>query len=162
MRPLNPHNASTQPLQGCLEELQRGWMQRLPLARLSQAWPQLVGPSLACHSRPQALQGRVLTVAVDGIEWIPALNYSRHQLLGRLRAAGFAVTTLRLQRRARAPMAPLDQDVVQQSWRDHPSRVHGGKEPCGICAAPTPAGELSRWGRCAFCHRETLAPPPLA
>lgn len=162
MRLPNSHNRAAQPLQGCLEKLQQNWVQQRPLARLSQAWPQFAGASLAYHSRPQALQGRVLTVAVDGVEWLPALNYSRHQLLGRLRAAGFAVTTLRLQRRARVPVAPLDQHNIQQSWRDHPSRAHGGKEPCGICAAPTPSGELRRWGCCAFCHRETLPPPPVA
>ena len=157
-----PGRPSAQPLQGCLTDLQRGWVDQRPLARLSSIWPQLVGPSLASHSRPLTLQGRMLTVAVDGVEWIAALNYSRHQLLGRLRATGFVITTLRLQRRARQPMVSLDQEQVRQSWREHPSRVQQGMEPCGICAAPAPSGELRRWGRCAFCHRQSLSPPPIA
>ena len=130
------------------------------MARLSQQWSRWAGPSLAEHSRPLSLHGRTLTVAVDEPHWLQAVQYSRHQLLGRLQAAGFAVRELRLQQRAPQPLGGLDGRRQQQSWEQHPSRSRKGKKDvCQRCQTPAPQGELQRWGHCCFCQRESLAPP---
>lgn len=142
----------------CLQTVQQQWTG--PMARLGRQWSRWAGPSLAQHSRPLSLHGRTLTVAVDNPHWLQAVQYSRHQLLGRLQAAGFAVTALRLQQRAPRPLAGLDGRHQQQSWAQHPSRPQAGAGLCQRCNTPTPQGELQRWGHCCFCQRESLPPPP--
>lgn len=153
-----PRRAVPQALNHCMQTVQQQWTG--PIARLSRQWPRWVGPTLAVHCRPLSLHGHTLTVAVDQYHWLQAVQYSRHQLLGRLQAAGFAITELRLQQRAPQPLAGLDQRQQQQNWDQHPSRGREGKEACHRCGAPTPQGELQRWGHCCFCQRESL--PPLA
>ena len=147
-----------QTLGRCLETVQQRWSG--PMARLSQQWSRWAGPSLAEHSRPLSLRGRTLTVAVDDPHWLQAVQYSRHQLLGRLQAAGFAVTALTLQQRTPKPLAGLDWRHQQQSWDHHPSRAQPEMALCQRCSTPTPSGELQRWGHCCFCQRASLPPPP--
>lgn len=154
-----PQRPSPQPLGHCLQAVQQQqW--RGPIARLSQQWSRWAGPTLAEHSRPLNLHGRTLVVAVDEYHWLQAVQYSRHQLLGRLQAAGFAITELCLQQRAPQPLAGLDWRQQQQSWEQHPSRSQKGKDICQRCQTPTPQGELQRWGHCCFCQRQSLPPPP--
>ena len=150
--------AAPQPLGHCLDKVQQQWTR--PIAQLSQQWSRWAGPALAEHSRPVSLHGRALTVAVDGPHWLQAVQYSHHQLLGRLQAAGFAITELRLQQRSLQPMAVLDWHQQRQSWEQHPSRGLKGKDICPRCKTPAPQGELQRWGHCCFCQRESLLPPP--
>ena len=145
-------------LDHCLQTVQQQWTR--PLARLGRQWSRWAGPGLAAHSRPLNLHGRTLTVAVDELHWLQAVQYSRHQLLGRLQAAGFAITDLRLQQRAPQPLSGLDGRQQQQNWEQHPSRGRKGTTICHRCKIPTPQGELERWGHCCFCQRESLPPPP--
>ena len=145
-------------LDHCLQTVQQQWTG--PMARLSRQWSRWVGPDLAEHSRPLSLHGRHLTVAVDDPHWLQAVQYSHHQLLGRLQAAGFAVTALRVQQRAPQPLAGLDGQHQQRSWEHHPSRGQPETAICPRCHAPAPQGELQRWGHCCFCQRESLPPPP--
>lgn len=146
-----------QTLDRCLQTVQQQWTR--PMARLSRQWSRWAGPTLAEHSRPLSLHGRTLTVAVDEPHWLQAVQYSRHQLLGRLQAAGFAVTALRLQQRAPQPLAGLDWRQQQQTWEQHPSRGRTGTGICHRCNTLTPQGELQRWGHCCFCQRQSLPPP---
>ena len=153
-----PRRAMPQTLDHCLQTVQQQWTR--PLARLGRQWSRWAGPGLAAHSRPLNLHGRTLTVAVDELRWLQAVQYSRHQLLGRLQAAGFAITDLRLQQRAPQPLSGLDGRQQQQNWEQHPSRGRKGTTICHRCKIPTPQGELERWGHCCFCQRESLPPPP--
>jgi len=143
----------------CLQTMQQHWTG--PMARLSRQWSRWAGPTLAARCRPLSLHGRTLTVAVDQPHWLQAVQYSRHQLLGRLQAAGFAITELRLQQRSPRSPADLDQRQQQQSWDQHPSRGPMGNHICQRCHTPTPPRELQRWGHCCFCQRSSLPPPPL-
>ena len=159
-RILSPtRRAAPQTLDHCLQTVQQHWTR--PICRLSRQWSRWAGPTLAAHSRPLSLHGRTLTVAVAEPHWLQAVQYSRHQLLGRLQAAGFAITDLRLQQRPPQPLAGLDQQQQQQNWDQHPSRGQRGKAICPRCNTPTPQGELQRWGHCCFCQRESLPPPRL-
>jgi len=154
----SPRRPLPQPLSHGLQAVQQQWTG--PMARLSREWCRWVGTTMADHCRPFSLHGGTLMVAVDGAHWLQALQYSRHQLLGRLQAAGFAIRELRLQHRAPQPLATLDLKQQQGDWEQHPSYSNGEKQPCGRCGAPTPPRELQRWGHCCFCQRQSLPAPP--
>ncbi len=45
------------------------------LSRIMAAWSELVGEAVARHARPGRLRDHVLTVEVDGGEWVTQLRY---------------------------------------------------------------------------------------
>ncbi|MFQ6537567.1 MULTISPECIES: DUF721 domain-containing protein [Aphanothece] len=148
-------------LSRCLETLQQSWQSSGNLAALWQRWPQLAGPQLAPHCRPLRLAGSVLTVGAAPGPWLQALQYNRHQLLASLRAAGFAIRSIRFEQHH--PGAPVLQASLGEadSWARHPSRVDvHGMATCPCCHCPAPAGEMALWGHCSFCRRRDLNPPP--
>jgi predicted nucleic acid-binding Zn ribbon protein len=55
-------------------------------ARISEAWPQIVGAEAAGHSWPAALHGGTLEVAVDASAWAQHLQLRRPELLAALAA----------------------------------------------------------------------------
>lgn len=163
---LPPPPSPATPLGDCLERLQQHWQQGGHLAALWQAWPRLAGPQLAGHCWPLRVHGGVLTVGADPGPWLQALQYNRHQLLAALRAAGFSLRDLRIERAPQLRPAARDGDAVGEAWQCHPSRVDvHGMASCPCCGSPAPAGEMARWGMCSFCRRQQLADPlaePLA
>lgn len=147
-------------LAGCLESLRQHWQREGHLASLWQAWPSLAGPQLAPHCRPLRLQGRVLTVGAAPGPWLQALQYNRHQLLAAVRAAGFNLRDLRIERHHAAATGAPDSETEAQIWARHPSRVDvHGMAPCPRCGSPAPSGEMARWGHCSFCRQQQLAQP---
>jgi len=155
---LPPRRPAASPLASCLQELQRQWKQQGRLAALWQAWPAIAGPQLAPHCRPLQLQGDLLTVGAAPGPWLQALQYNRHQLLGALRGAGFALRDLRLRQDHPVTLPPPGSSLEQEVWALHPSRVDvHGLADCPACGRPAPAGEMARWGQCSFCRRQQLA-----
>ena len=145
--------APAQPLADCLETLKRSWRREGHLAPLWLAWPRIAGEPLASHCRPLRLQGGVLTVGAPPGPWLQALRYNRHQLLGALRGAGFAVRDLRLEQDYRTDPPPPGGQLEEEIWAVHPSRVDvHGLADCPRCRRPAPAGEMARWGCCSFCR----------
>ena len=139
----------------CLEVLSDDWRRDGGLAGLWQAWPRIVGSPLADHCRPLRLQGGVLWVGADHPSWLQALRFSRHQLLGALRAAGHPVRDLRIEQRESVRASPTAVDLTISDWESHPSRPRqSAMVTCPACRCPAPPGELERWGRCAFCQRQ--------
>jgi predicted nucleic acid-binding Zn ribbon protein len=155
---LPPPRPPATPLERCLDGLQQDWQRQGNLAALWQRWPQLAGPQLAPHCRPLRLQGSRLTVGAAPGPWLQALQYHRHQLLGALRAAGFALRDLRIEQHHQGPLATPGVEEEALVWAVHPSRadVHG-MASCPRCSCPAPAGEMARWGQCSFCRRRQLA-----
>jgi len=149
------------PLEGvasCLARLRGEWRREGNLAALWQAWPTLAGPQLAAHCRPLRLQGGCLSVGAAPGPWLQALQYNRHQLLGALRAGGFAVRELRIEQHHAAALPPPASSAAEQAWQHHPSRVDlHGMGHCPRCGSPAPAGEIKLWGHCSFCRRADLA-----
>lgn len=145
-------------LAGCLDQLQQAWLREDHLAALWQAWPRLAGAQLAPHCRPLSLQSGVLTVGAAPGPWLQALQYNRHQLLGALRGAGFAVREVRVrQHHDQAAPTPGSQEAAAV-WARHPSRSDGqAMASCPDCGRPAPAGEMAHWGHCSFCRRAVLA-----
>ena len=96
-------------------------------------------------------------------QWLQALRFSRHQLLAVLQSRGYRVQTLQfVQQDAPRRAEPFSQEL-QRSWEQHPCRDAAAGADCPRCQAPTPAGELRRWGCCALCLRQdssVFAPPP--
>ncbi len=145
-------------LAGCLDQLQQAWLREDHLAALWQAWPRLAGPQLAPHCRPLSLQAGVLSVGAAPGPWLQALQYNRHQLLGALRGAGFAVREVRV-RQHHGQVAPTPGSEEEAAvWARHPSRSDGqAMATCPDCGRPAPAGEMAHWGHCSFCRRAALA-----
>ncbi len=148
-------------LGACLERLRQDWTRQGNLAALWQAWPGIAGPQLAPHCRPLALQGGVLLVGAAHPQWLQALRYNRHQLLGALRGAGFTVRDLRFQQHHPATPAAPGAAEAEAVWAAHPCRadVHG-LATCPRCGRPAPAGEMARWGHCSLCQRALPSSPP--
>ena len=95
------------PIQGLgesLSGLQREWKDEGSLAGLWQAWPRIAGPQLAPHCRPLRLHGGRLVVGANHPQWLQALRFNKHQLLGALRGAGFAVKDLQFQQHQSTPL----------------------------------------------------------
>jgi predicted nucleic acid-binding Zn ribbon protein len=147
-------------LSTCLEDLQRQWQRDGHLAALWQAWPRLAGAQLAPHCRPLTLQGGVLTVGAAPGPWLQGLLYTRHQLLGALRGAGFPVKEVRVQQHFGQPLPSAAGELEADVWARHPSRidVHGLAD-CPACHRPAPTGEMALWGTCSFCRRSQLSEP---
>lgn len=142
----------------CLDNLQQDWQREGHLAALWQAWPRLVGAQLAAHCRPLMLQGGVLTVGAPPGPWLQGLLYTRHQLLGSLRGAGFSVREVRIQQHFVQPLPVAGGEAEADVWARHPSRidVHGLAD-CPSCQRPAPTGEMALWGTCSFCRRSELS-----
>ena len=150
--------ASASPLVSCLAQLQGEWRAAGNLAALWQAWPKIAGPQLAPHCRPLSLRSGRLAVGASHPQWLQALRYNKHQLLGALRGAGFSVRDLTIQ--LHYPEAPQTQGALSEAaiWAAHPSRVDvHGLGTCPPCGRPAPKGEMRRWGHCSFCQRHEPA-----
>lgn len=62
----------------------RGWTSRLREYRVVGKWERIVGDVIALHSRPAALRGKKLTVAVDSPAWMQQLTLLKPELLEKL------------------------------------------------------------------------------
>ncbi len=160
---LPPPPAPAEGLSACLAQLQDQWRQKGHLAALWQAWPRLAGAQLAPHCRPLSLVGGVLTVGAAPGPWLQGLLYTRHQLLGALRGAGFPVREVRVCQHHAVPL-PADAGRLEADvWARHPSRIDiHGLADCPACGRPAPTGEMALWGTCGFCRRATLSERSLA
>jgi predicted nucleic acid-binding Zn ribbon protein len=88
------------PLSDALREVGRelGMPEPDALARLLDAWPEVVGPALAGHARVRSIRDGVLTVAVDEPAWATELRYVADDLAQRVseRAGGAHVEEIRV------------------------------------------------------------------
>ncbi len=55
-------------------------------APIVSAWPELVGPTIARHSRALTIEEGRLVVVVDSPAWVAQLDYLAPQLLSRIQA----------------------------------------------------------------------------
>lgn len=93
----------------------RGWQRPAAEATVFGAWPKVVGPDIAEHSRPVKLEGGVLTVEAESTAWATQLRLLAGSLLRRIAAeVGHNVVT-RLH--VHGPAAP--------SWSRGPRRIRG-------------------------------------
>ena len=79
-------SADPQPLGEALEDViaERGWTKQVSVHLLLGRWPELVGDTVAEHSRPEGFHERVLTVRTDSTAWATNLRLLAPAILARL------------------------------------------------------------------------------
>jgi len=65
-----------------------GWAEEVRSVGLLARWAEIVGPAIAAHTRPLALEGTTLVVAVDDPAWASQLRWLEEDLLAQLAEAG--------------------------------------------------------------------------
>jgi predicted nucleic acid-binding Zn ribbon protein len=65
-----------------------GWAERTEAVGALARWEEIVGPAIAAHARPVALDGGTLTVAVDDPAWASQLKWLERSLIDQLAAGG--------------------------------------------------------------------------
>jgi len=82
----------------------RGWRQRVAVGAVFGDWPQIVGPQLATHTRPDGFDNGELTVTADSDAWAAQVRLMAPQLIRRLAEELGHGTVTRI--RVRGPSAP--------------------------------------------------------
>jgi predicted nucleic acid-binding Zn ribbon protein len=85
----------------------RGWRQRVAVGAVFGDWPQIVGPQLATHTRPDGFENGELTVTADSDAWAAQVRLMAPQLVKRLAEELGHGTVTRI--RVRGPSAPTRQ-----------------------------------------------------
>jgi len=103
---MRPRREDPQPLNAALGGLlsARGWRQQAAMGAVFGNWPEIVGPELAAHTKPESFNDGQLTVLADSDAWATQLRLLAPQLLKRLGQELGAGTVRRL--RVRGPAAP--------------------------------------------------------
>ncbi len=149
-----------------------------PLARVTAAWPDVVGVESARNSQPLRIDGGTLVVATRSSAWSEQLSFLAERILASLRAdfglnevqrlrfrVGRLVVRTRarvirgaISRAARPASAPLHESADSESaftrFRTGVGRVRRAKEEsgwnqCGRCASLVPPGERAICAPCA-------------
>jgi predicted nucleic acid-binding Zn ribbon protein len=90
-----PRRDDPQPLGAALGGLlsARGWRDRAAVGSVFGNWPQIVGPQLAAHAKPEAFDGGQLTVLADSDAWAAQVRLLAPQILKRLAEEGAGTVT---------------------------------------------------------------------
>lgn len=154
---------------------QESWSDRRLFQQLLACWGEVVGATVADHTRPIGFQRQVLQVATASAVWAQNLAFERHRILDKLNAR----LTLNLTD-IRFSTAHWQTEFQQNSvenfsetvilWREHPSRIQAAprltaRSPVqpGI---PSPQTAFRNWARtvrlqsqhlplCPVCHAPT-------
>ncbi len=81
-----PRRDDPQPLTAALGGLlsARGWRQQAAIGAVFGGWPEIVGPQLAAHTRPESFDEGELTITADSDAWAAQVRLLAPQLLRRL------------------------------------------------------------------------------
>jgi predicted nucleic acid-binding Zn ribbon protein len=81
-----PRRDDPQPFTAALGGLLsvRGWREKAAVGAVFGHWPDIVGPELALHTKPEAFDSGELTVSADSPAWATQLRLMAPQLLKRL------------------------------------------------------------------------------
>jgi predicted nucleic acid-binding Zn ribbon protein len=112
-----PDGRDPTPLGGALDELvtTRKWARTLDVASLEPRWPDIVGPELAAHCRPEKLEAGALTCIAESTAWATQIRLMQQQVLARIANEVGPDVVRRLV--VRGPSTP--------DWRHGPLRVKG-------------------------------------
>jgi predicted nucleic acid-binding Zn ribbon protein len=101
-----PRRDDPQPLNAAVGGLlsARGWRQRAAVGAVFGDWPQIVGPQLAAHTRPDGFENGELRVTADSDAWAAQVRLMAPQLIKRLAEELGHGAVLRI--RVRGPSAP--------------------------------------------------------
>ncbi|HUY41730.1 MAG TPA: DUF721 domain-containing protein [Candidatus Dormibacteraeota bacterium] len=150
-----------------------------PLARVSAAWPQVVGAEVARNSQPVRIAGDALVVATRSSAWSEQLSFLSERILASLRERFGLKEVRRLRfrggrfvrpaaarvirgsvgsgtrRRVRARDATSSPEEAIARFRVDVTRARRAKEDagwkqCGRCASLVPPGERATCAACAI------------
>ena len=62
----------------------RGWREKVAVGAVFGHWPDIVGPQLALHTKPEAFESGELTVSADSPAWATQVRLMAPQILKRL------------------------------------------------------------------------------
>ena len=81
-----PRRDDPQPLTAAVGGLlsARGWRERAAVGAVFGHWPDIVGPQLALHTKPESFEAGELTVSADSSAWATQVRLMAPQLLKRL------------------------------------------------------------------------------
>ncbi len=81
-----PRRDDPQPLTAAVGGLlsARGWRERAAVGAVFGHWPDIVGPQLALHTKPESFESGELTVSADSPAWATQVRLMAPQLLKRL------------------------------------------------------------------------------
>ena len=81
-----PRREDPQPLTAAVGGLlsARGWRQRAAVGAVFGNWPEIVGPEVAAHTRPESFDDGELTVTADSDVWATQVRYLAPKVLRRL------------------------------------------------------------------------------
>ncbi len=134
-----PRREDPQPLHAALGGLlsARGWRQRAAVGAVFGGWPEIVGPQLAAHTRPESFGDGELVVLADSDAWAAQVRLLAPQLLRRLAAELGAGTVRKVRVRSgghggRPPFRGRLWDCGSPAARGGPAQppVGGHRGPC--------------------------------
>ena len=81
-----PRRDDPQPLTAAVGGLlsARGWRERAAVGAVFGHWPEIVGPHLALHTKPESFDAGELTVSADSAAWATQVRLMAPQILKRL------------------------------------------------------------------------------
>jgi predicted nucleic acid-binding Zn ribbon protein len=81
-----PRRDDPQPLTAAVGGLlsARGWRERAAVGAVFGHWPEIVGPQLALHTKPESFDAGELTVSADSAAWATQVRLMAPQILKRL------------------------------------------------------------------------------
>jgi predicted nucleic acid-binding Zn ribbon protein len=81
-----PRRDEPQPLPAAMGGLlsSRGWREKAAVGAVFGHWPDIVGPQLALHTKPEHFEAGELTVSADSPAWATQVRLMAPQLLKRL------------------------------------------------------------------------------
>jgi predicted nucleic acid-binding Zn ribbon protein len=97
-RPRRPRREDPQPLQHAISGLLRdlGWQGSLAVGSVFGRWPDIVGPDLAAHTRPERLTDGELVVAADSTAWATQVRLLAGTLIRRVNSELGTATVTRV------------------------------------------------------------------
>jgi predicted nucleic acid-binding Zn ribbon protein len=105
---------------------QDGWQPQRQFNQVLACWFETVGPVVAAHTRPVAIQRQVLQVATSSAAWAQNLAFERRRILAKLNSQiPTKLTDIRFST-AQWHNKPSSSPSTEPSlaiWRDHPSRL---------------------------------------
>ncbi len=150
MNKRNPHT-----LRNCLDDFKKSYGDLEKLFKVNENWKDLVGLELFQECKPLNIEKKILTIAVNQPQWRQALIYNKHKLKERIERIGITLNEIKIIQNYELKNKKIKAFNSKIVWAKHPSRINKNNMiTCKLCNAPTPEGEIKRWGKCSFCWRK--------
>ena len=141
-------------LEKCLNTFKKSWSEIDNLLEIKKNWEPIVGKDLSKECKPLKIEKGILTVVANHPQWRQALIYNKHKLKDSIERFGIKLINIRIIQDYQSNLLKNKSLLLNEDWENHPSRIKSQEtRKCEFCGAPTPNGEIKRWGKCSFCWR---------